>query len=218
MHHDPLAGKSALGTPIPLFASKPLSELRSPIFLMGGVHGDEPEGVELATKTLEMLRQSKAKYDWVLIPNINPDGVAKNSRVNGRGVDLNRNYPSKSWSAAFEQDRYNPGSGPGSEPEVQLVVKVIQELKPRIAIHCHSWNPMVVCTGEPGLSEANMLGRACGYEVVPEIGYQTPGSLSQYGWHDHGIPVICIEEQNGIALPTIWPRFESGMREVFGVS
>ena len=218
MHHDPKAGQTALGTLIPLYASAPLADLRSPIFLMGGVHGDEPEGVELATKTLAMLKASKAKHDWVLIPNINPDGVAKNTRVNGRGVDLNRNYPSKSWAPDFKEARYNPGASAGSEPEVQLVVKILREVKPRLAIHCHSWNPMVVCTGEPGLPEAHMLGRSCGYEVTPEIGYQTPGSLSQFGWHDHGIPVICIEEQNGIALPTIWPRFEKGMREVFGVS
>ncbi len=208
-------GKTALNSPISLHANKALAELRSPILLMGGVHGDEPEGVWLATKTLELLLSEKANTDWALIPCLNVDGIAKNTRVNGRGVDLNRNYPSRSWAPEFQEARYNPGASPGSEPEVQTVVKLIQLIKPRLVIHCHSWHPMIVCTGEPGMKEAEALGHSSGYKVSPEIGYQTPGSLSQYGWHDHQIPVICIEEQNGAQEAEVWPHFEKGMREIF---
>src|SRR5205085_2240171 len=127
-------------------------------------------------------------------------------RWNGAGVDLNRNYPSKSWSPNYDKERYFPGKEPGSEPEVQGVVKLIEQYDPRLIIHCHSWNPMVVCAGEPGRKDAERLGRASGYEVKEEIGYPTPGSLSQYGWVDHGIPIICIEEQEKIPLDQIWPH------------
>jgi murein peptide amidase A len=212
--------RSDLGTPIALFASHTLTELKTkkPLLLMGGVHGDEPLGVLLAQQTLDFLKADNGKdvcLPWILIPCLNVDGYRNNTRVNGRGVDLNRNYPSKSWSPAFEKERYNPGPEPGSEAEVKGVVDLIQTYKPRLIIHCHSWKPMVVCAGEPGKRDAERLSRSSGYEVVPEIGYPTPGSLSQFGWWDNQIPVICIEEADESKPNSVWPRFQDGMREIF---
>jgi murein peptide amidase A len=212
--------KTALGTAIPLYSSLPLEDLRAsqPILLMGGIHGDEPEGVELAEKTLQWLKTQTVDSvaPWILIPCLNVDGFAKNTRVNGRGVDLNRNYPAKNWSANFEKDRYFPGKEPASEPEIQGVVELIKTFNPRLIIHCHSWEPCVVCTGKRGWKDGERLAASCGYQLQEDIGYPTTGSLSQYGWHDHQIPVICIEERDGVKdLTPIWPRFEKGMMEVF---
>ena len=213
--------RTDLGTPIELFASHSLEQLKGkrPLLLMGGVHGDEPLGVLLAQQTLEMLRRAEAEGEplcpWVLIPCLNVDGYAKNTRVNGRGVDLNRNYPSKSWSPDHEKERYNPGPHAGSEAEVKAVVQLMTEIQPRLVIHCHSWKPMVVCAGPPGLKDAERLSKSSGYEVKPEIGYPTPGSLSQYGWWDNKIPVICIEEADEETPKSVWPRFAQGMREIF---
>lgn len=212
-----------LGTPVELFASHPLEQLKGkkPLLLMGGIHGDEPLGVLLAQQTLEFLKEDAASgkprvtLPWILIPCLNVDGYKRNTRVNGRGVDLNRNYPSKSWAPTAEKERYNPGPKPGSEAEIQGVVSLLQNYNPRVVIHCHSWKPMVVCAGEPGLRDAERLSRSSQYEVVPEIGYPTPGSLSQYGWWDNKIPVICIEEADEAAPNTVWPRFEDGIKEIF---
>ncbi len=212
-----------LGTAIALHASHTLTELKKlrPILLMGGVHGDEPLGVHLAQKTLQFL-QTNARTPrpvvtapWVVIPVLNVDGFKAGTRVNGRGVDLNRNYPSKSWSPEAAKERYNPGPSPGSEAEVQAVVGLIRDLQPRLLIHCHSWEPMVVAAGEGGLRDAERLSRSSGYKVVPEIGYPTPGSLSQFGWIDNKIPVICIEESDHTPEEKVWPNFEAGMREIF---
>lgn len=212
--------RTDLGTPIALFASHSLEELctHKPILLMGGVHGDEPLGVHLAQQTLNLLEKDlkdQKMAPWILIPCLNPDGLKSNTRVNGRGVDLNRNYPSKSWSPTAEKERYNPGPSPGSEAEIKAVVNLIRTVKPRLIIHCHSWKPMIVCAGEPGLKDAERLSRSSGYEIKPEIGYPTPGSLSQFGWWDNQIPVICIEEADEVAESSVWPRFRQGMREIF---
>lgn len=211
--------ETALGTPIEIFASKDLKDLKGqrPILIMGGIHGDEPLGVLLAQKTLALLQEEakKPQIPWALIPVLNVDGFKKNTRVNGRGVDLNRNYPAKSWSPEFEKERYNPGPHAGSEPEIQAVVQFIKEYKPRLLIHCHSWKPMIVCAGPGMIPEALALAESSGYEAVPEIGYPTPGSLSQFGWADNQIPVICIEESDDAAPKDVWPRFESGMRAIF---
>lgn len=222
MIHLPHWKKTALGTSIELHASATLEELRNqrPILLIGGVHGDEPEGVRLAEETLTWLKSNtsggKAICPWIVIPCLNVDGFAKQTRVNGRGVDLNRNYPSKDWTNEARAERYFPGTAPASEPEVQGIVELITELKPRLVIHCHSWNPMVVGTGPFSKKDAQRLAQSSGYEVVEEIGYPTPGSLSRYGWHDLKIPIICIEEQDDLTdLSPIWPRFAEGMKAIF---
>ena len=218
--------KTALGTAIELHASAPLDDLRGkrPIVLIGGVHGDEPEGVRLAKDTLAWLlswpKNNKVSENtlcpWIVIPCLNVDGFTKNTRVNGRGVDLNRNYPSRDWTPEAKAERYFPGSAPASEPETQAMVDLIRTHDPRLVIHCHSWNPMVVGTGELAAKDAQRLADSSGYKAVPEIGYSTPGSLSGFGWHDNQIPIICIEEQELLKdLSAIWPRFEKGMREVF---
>lgn len=212
--------KTALGSSIELWASAPLDDLRgqNPILLMGGIHGDEPEGVRLAQDTLGWLKSNTAAHlaPWILIPCLNVDGFKNRTRVNGRGVDLNRNYPSRNWSKEAKAERYFPGAMPASEPEIQGVVELIKSLEPRLLIHCHSWKPCIVGTGELSKTDAERLSASSGYELLNEIGYQTPGSLSQFGWHDLKIPVICIEEQDHLDdLATIWPRFAKAMEEIF---
>lgn len=205
--------------PIALYSSFSLETPPSipPILLIGGVHGDEPEGVALAEATLGWLKTQDAATvsPWVLIPRLNPDGLEKNQRVNGHGVDLNRNYPSSNWSEEHKQDRYYPGPKPGSEPEIKAIVNLIKKIQPRIIIHCHSWEPCIVVTGEAGLADGQLLSQSSGYKLVEDIGYPTPGSLSHFGWHDLKIPVICIEEQEHTPSCEVWPRFAAGIEQVF---
>lgn len=198
------------------------TEIARPILFIGGVHGDEPEGVALAEGLLGWLKESEAHYPnpvkvpWALIPCLNPDGYLKNERTNGRGVDLNRNFPSTDWISTFEKPRYNPGTTAGSEPEIQAVTHLIQMLKPRLIVHFHSWKPCLVCSGETGITDAQYLAQSSGYEVISNIGYPTPGSLSQYAWNDLRIPVICIEEMEHIELDSVWPRFRQGLENILG--
>lgn len=214
---------TSLGTSIDLYASAPLETLRGqkPILLMGGVHGDEPEGVRLANEILKWLKSNtgaeKARLcPWILIPCLNVDGFKNKTRVNGRGVDLNRNYPSQDWSTEAKAERYFPGSKPGSEIETQGVVELIRTYTPRLIVHCHSWEPCIVGTGATAQTDTRRLAESSGYEGRLEIGYPTPGALSSFGYHDNKIPVICIEEDDkNKNLDLIWPRFEKGIREVF---
>jgi hypothetical protein len=192
-----------------------------PIVLIGGVHGDEPEGVALAEATLKWLKAESAQSKvetlcpWIVIPCLNPDGYFNNERTNGGGVDLNRNYPSRDWSPEALKPRYQPGPSAASEPEIKALVQLIKDVKPRLLIHCHSWNPCIVYAGEPARADAEALGLSSGYEVRDDIGYPTPGSLSRYGWHDLKIPVICIEEAEKTPLNKIWPHFAIGMKTIF---
>jgi murein peptide amidase A len=221
IHSEPTWARSRGGRPISRFHSVN-AHASHPLIFIGGVHGDEPEGVALAEATLSWLKtESKSgavKVPWVLIPCLNPDGYATRARTNAAGVDLNRNYPARSWSPVAKEPRYSPGPSPGSEPEVQALVALIKSTNPRLIIHCHSWNPCIVLTGEPARADAERLVRASGYPLQDSIGYETPGSLSQFAWHDLGIPVICIEEKDPTPLDQVWPHFAAGVQAIFGDS
>lgn len=190
----------------------------SPMTLfIGGVHGDEPEGVRLASEFLKWLlaneKNSKIKRSWALIPCLNVDGYKKNKRVNACGVDLNRNFPTIDWSPSAKAERYYPGPYAASELEVQSLVELIDAEKPQLIVHFHSWEPCVVYTGATAKHVAELFAQGNNYEVKEDIGYPTPGSLGQYGWHNMHIPVICIEENNTMKLNKVWGNFQKGLTE-----
>lgn len=231
IYFNPSWAISRQGVSIPLWAShSPNSSSAPPILLIGGVHGDEPEGVWLAEALLNSLQtlyqrqthrslasqsNSPTRQSWVLIACLNPDGHAKNERTNAAGVDLNRNFPSPDWSTEAKAPRYYPGEKPASEPEVQGAMQAIEMYRPKLIIHFHSWKPCVVYTGAPAQPIAQSLGEYSGYAFHEDIGYPTPGSLGQYGWLSKQIPVVCIEEQEGAAREHIWPRFQGALMDLF---
>lgn len=209
---------SALGKSIDLYHSADLkwNQKQKPILMIGGVHGDEPEGVRLAYDLLHQLQQKTnlCKNPWILIPCLNPDGIEKNQRTNGNLVDLNRNFPSKDWNQEYSKERYYPGPKPASEPETKSLCQLIEDNQPELIIHFHSWVPCIVLTGDRKHWQAQKLAEASGYELKNTIGYDTPGSLGQFGFYDCNIPVICIEEQEGIDQNSIGPRFVSALIDI----
>lgn len=220
IHHLENWSSTTFNTPIELYfyGASSLNEIKHPILLIGGVHGDEPEGVFLAEESISwLLNASHPLQHFVLIPCLNPDGYKKQQRTNGRSVDLNRNYPSSSWAPSAQKDRYYSGTHAGSEREIQSLCHLIQKTSPRVIIHCHSWKPCIVCTGSPGLSYAQAFSEASQYKIVEDIGYETPGSLSHYGWHDCKIPVICIEESENTSRQATWKRFKPAIEKVFSI-
>jgi predicted deacylase len=215
---QPKWAASAGGKPIALH--KKLNANARPILFLGGVHGDEPEGVWLAEEALKWLGDggSEPRHPWCLITCLNPDGYEKNERVNSRGVDLNRNFPERNWSPDHKAPRYNPGPSPGSEPEVQALVRLIDEIHPRVIIHCHSWRPCIVLTGEAEVETARTLSVHSGYEFTRDIGYPTPGSLGEYGWRERKIPVICIEIGEKTPREKMESLFRKSIHEIFGLA
>ena len=61
------------------------------IYLSSGIHGDEIAG---PLALLEMLRQPDffANHETTIFPILNPDGLARGTRENANGLDLNRDY------------------------------------------------------------------------------------------------------------------------------
>ena len=188
------------------------------LYLMAGTHGDEVEGVYVLDKLYDWLKNEHSLNDLpiIVLPILNPDGYRAGSRVNSHAVDLNRNYPTKNWSAEFKKDKYNPGSGPLSEPENIYLENLFKKYKPGFILSFHSWKPILNYNGDAE-DVANYLGSYNNYPVMGDIGYPTPGSLGNYGPEKYNCPVLTFEcpvLNDDISLKSIWEENEEGLKSL----
>lgn len=126
-------GHSSAGRPIRLV------QLGDPaidgkLLVFGCIHGDECAG-----RGLLPLRGGcpDPGVNAFVVPNLNPDGYRLDTRLNGRGVDLNRNFPA-SWRPIGR--RGNPqyaGPHPFSEPETRLVARLVRAIEPEVTVWFH---------------------------------------------------------------------------------
>lgn len=163
------------------------------VLLLGGVHGDESEGVVAAQALLGVFSQSTLpNLQITLVPMFNIDGVLASRRTNSAGVDLNRNLPTKDWSPEIATERYHPGPYANSEPENQALTGWLTTHAPRLIISLHSWKPLLNTNGDC-LRVAEAIARHTGYPIQPSIGYPTPGCLGTYTGLERGIPTLTYE-------------------------
>lgn len=167
------------------------------VLLIGGVHGDEPEGFLLVERLVQELRDGSvavpAGVTLYVCPRLNPDGCALNRRTNGRNVDLNRNLPTNDWDPAFKNVRYYPGAAAGSEPESVATLKMIQDLNPAVIFSMHSYEHAMVNFNGDCEDLATSMGKLNQLPPKGDIGYPTPGSLGTYTGWERNIPTITLE-------------------------
>ncbi len=187
-----IAGRSVRGAPIEAERIGPESPIQTILF--GAIHGDEPESAELCRRFLQVARPNIAT---LVVPVANPDGLAARTKDNARGVDLNRNFDARNWSAAHPPG-YFPGAAPLSEPESQALASLIEKFRPRILVAVHQPFRCVNWDG-PAEKLAARMSAACGYPAVASVGYPTPGSFgSRYGV-DAQLQVITLEMGRPVA-------------------
>jgi protein MpaA len=99
---------------------------------MSTFHGNEPATRQI----LRSIRDGRKVHgiDLWLIPTINPDGLARHTRKNARGVDLNRNFP---WRWADLDGNYESGRAPASEPETRALMRFFKAVRPRFVVSFH---------------------------------------------------------------------------------
>jgi len=193
-------GHSPLTLPIQAYR---FSNGGAKVLILGGVHGDEIEGVIAAHGLLNEFTQSfPYQLDLTLVPAFNIDGVLHRTRTNSRGVDLNRNLPTKDWSPEVKTVRYHPGPFAGSEPENRALAQFIETESPQFILSLHSWHPVLNVNGDC-LKEAECLARWTGYKIDADIGYPTPGCLGTYAGLERGSPTLTYEIERGLAADKI---------------
>ena len=76
---------------------------------------------ELSRTRNSLYRSVLERVVIVLVPVANPDGFSRFRRLNGRGVDLNRD-----WSDA-------------DQPETAAISKLVSSLRPQVVVDAHEW-------------------------------------------------------------------------------
>jgi murein peptide amidase A len=95
------------------------------ILVIGCIHGNECEGMEVT----RLLERSGPTGDFWLVHQLNPDGFARRSRGNARGVDLNRDFLA------------------ATQRETRIARKLILRLKPDLTIWFHQPQSVVRAWG-----------------------------------------------------------------------
>lgn len=130
-----VVGRSADGRPIELRqVGDP--QWSGELLVFGCIHGDECGASRVAPLTGGCPDPSA---DIFLVPNLDPDGAAIGSRLNGRGVDLNRNFPSEWRPIGDRGDAEYSGPKPLSEPETRLAARIVGAVEPEATVWFHQY-------------------------------------------------------------------------------
>lgn len=245
---------SVLGDPLMWTVFGDVSDEEQPSFkdkdvtiVMCGVHGDEITPIKFCFDLMYYLRDAyndpeKVKGEFhnkvVLVsPLVNPDSYfkARPTRVNARGVDPNRNFPTadwqkearKLWLTKLRKDkRKNPGEKPNSEPEVIFQVNLIKRFNPDKIVSVHSPLTLLDYDG-PSIAANNGLDGAKAHELLNQMskdasGYNIkdypffPGSLGNWAGKERNIPTYTLELPSSDPKKNkdYWELFKSAMHKV----
>ncbi|MEP7382400.1 MAG: murein tripeptide amidase MpaA [Gemmatimonadota bacterium] len=187
-------GRSVLGIPLEVWSPPGPCEL----LIFAGIHGEEPETTYALSRALRQLDAPPERAAVVLAAN--PDGLIRGTRGNARGVDLNRNFPSRNWQphpvtcrSTIEDPSdviLGTGARAGSEPETASLLELIARLEPRIVVALHA--PLACIDDANHSSLGGWLATRTGMPLVRDVGYPTPGSFGSWG-QEHGVAVVTYE-------------------------
>jgi hypothetical protein len=190
----------------------PDAQLR--VLVVGAIHGDELSSASLALHWIQNAEETPFNAHWRFIPALNPDGLMARppTRVNAKGVDLNRNFPTPNWARdakiywekrTRKDPRRWPGPKPLSEPESRYLHDEMARFQPDLIVSIHAPYGVLDFDG-PGTPPPK-LGRL----YLDQVGI-FPGSLGNYGGVHKGMPVVTIELPNAMRTP-----LEAEMRQMW---
>ena len=176
------------------------------VMIVGIIHGDETKGA-LVTAALRTIA-TPAGIDLWLIDDMNPDGVAANTRVNANGVDLNRNFD-VGWNYIPRSTTNHQYSGerPEDQPERQAIAAFVTAIQPAVAIFYHQDANVVSVNGARRLiptAYSKLVGQGTG--SVP-CSQQCTGTAGTYVNHTvAGSTTFLVELPGSAAVTTAMVR------------
>jgi murein peptide amidase A len=155
------------------------SEARRKVLVVGCIHGNECSGLAI-TSALRHEPIPSGVQLWV-VPEMNPDGTAADTRQNADGVDLNRNFPYR-WERITDPV-FNSGPRPASEPETRAAIRLVRRVRPAVTIWYHQHMDLVDEAGGD-------LGVARRYAQIVGLRAACLTFLSGVatGWSNHAFP------------------------------
>jgi len=180
------------------------------VLVVGGMHGDELSSSSLVLHWIALAAASagpdQEPVQWRFIPLLNPDGLFARppSRVNARGVDLNRNFPTPHWERdarvywerrTRRDPRRWPGSHALSEPESRFLLMQMDTFQPHLIVSVHA--PFGVLDFDGPTVPPDRLGRL----FLDQVGIY-PGSLGNYGGVHKRVPVVTVELPSATRTPS----------------
>jgi zinc D-Ala-D-Ala carboxypeptidase len=163
---------------------------RQLLIIAAGIHGNEGNTSKTAFNLIKYLAEKKMQIDesksiWI-IPELNPDGLAKGRRLNDNDVDLNRNFETDNWkpTVVFFNNILSAGPHPFSEPESSCFRDLIERTKSdylTVVMSLHSTGNAVI-PGDNSKFNKNLLSVINGRTdyLIPEAGYNTTGDLTAW--------------------------------------
>lgn len=178
------------------------------IMFTGAIHGSEAGTKSLMERWIQDLeanaRSIPADKSVVVVPQINPDGIASGSRTNARNVDLNRNFATGDWRKDITDVNNRPfpgggGEGPMSEPETKAIAGLASRLRPSVILSYHSIGS-VVAANQAGVSNglASQYSQLSGYrnatgQTSETFEYSVSGTADDWYAERLGVASILIE-------------------------
>ncbi len=180
------------------------------VLIFAGIHGSEGTTVTVTRKFLDELDAipRPLAVNLYIIPVANPDGYAAKTRVNTNKVDLNRNFPAKNFSTSQRKTRYWNGTQPLTEPESRALHDLVLRLKPAriLAMHAIKAGQHGNNFDGPAQALAELMASKNGYNVLPTMGYDTPGSFGSWAGIDLCIPTITLELPSNVNGEAAWKQ------------
>lgn len=203
-HTTSIIGYSVLGRQILAYT---FGSGATAILFTGGIHGDEPSGSYIMYDFISYLESNAEKIPAdkkiVIIPEVNPDGIATFSRYNSNNVNIDRNFPSVSWVADIDSSEGLVIGGGGasalSEPETRALADLTTSLQPRLEVSFHAQGSLLGANqlGD-SIAIADMYALSVGYSSMigyaeETMGYTITGEYEEWAGEQYGTPAILIE-------------------------
>jgi protein MpaA len=203
-----VVGRSAAGRPIGLRQLGDPS-IAGKVLVVGCIHGDECAGSTI----LPTSNGCPDPHSNVFVAaNLNPDGAAIGTRLNGRGVDLNRNFPSQWRPIGARGDPQYSGPRPFSEPETRLAARLIRGIAPKVTIWFHQHHgarPLVRAWG----ASAPAARRLAELAKIPFRRLPWPAGTAP-NWQNHRFPdssSFVVELPPGSLSPDLHSRLNDAI-------
>jgi hypothetical protein len=215
--HPSICKRLQIGTSVqgrPMWALKitdsvEVEEAEPEVKLISTMHGDEVTGMEMEMLLIEnILKGYAAENDTMrflvdntelyIMPLMNPDGMANNSRYNANGYDLNRNFPEGTY---YDADSVNAAV----LPEIDAIIKWTKEHNFVLSTNYHGGALVANYLYDKDFGVPNYSYAACPDD--PHVTWMA------YNYSVRNSPMFNGSFTDGITNGCVWYTIDGGMQD-----